>query len=324
MPLIEESKYHPTSFLYKRGHLSTIYSAKIRNPKPPDYKRERLELPDGDFLDLDYLIKSKKRAVLLCHGLEGSSRSNYNNTAARYFLEKDYSVFAWNNRSCSGEMNRLPRLYHHGEIRDLDFVVQEVLKYDFEEVFLLGFSMGAAQIMNYLGTLPIDKRVKAGMAVSAPIHLKSCSDTLKSGINRIYLENFLIGIKKKLRIKSHQFPDLLDWSNLDKIKSFDEVDEYFTAPMHGYAGAEDYYHRASPAFVRENIQTPLLVLNALNDPFLGKDCFPRKFAQNHEFVFAEIPEYGGHCAFSQKGTFYNYSEEKAYEFFNSRMVSKGF
>lgn len=315
MPLIEPSNYQAPSRLFKNPHISTIYLGRFRKTIPPAYQRERLELEDGDFLDVDYVLRSKETAIILCHGLEGASMRAYNNTSAHYFLEKDYSVFAWNNRSCSGEMNRLPLLYHHAVVDDLDAVVQWVLDKGFKNLFLLGFSMGGAQIMNYLGRKSIDSRLKAATAVSTPIHLKDSAESLKKGFNKIYLKNFTYKISKKLKVKAEQFPDVIDWSKLRKLKSFDEVDEYFTAPLHGFLNKDDYYEKASPDFSMEKIKTPILVINALDDPFLGENCYPRELAQKHPYLYLELTENGGHCAFPMKNSPFSYSEIRSFEFF---------
>ncbi|NLN34239.1 MAG: alpha/beta fold hydrolase [Flavobacteriaceae bacterium] len=314
MPLVE-SQYKAPSFWHQNPHFSTIYSGRIKKATPPLYQRQRIELEDGDFLDIDFVLKSAKRAVVLCHGLEGGSDRTYNNTSADYFLKRDFSVFAWNNRSCSGEMNRLPKLYHHGAVEDFSEMVNFVLDKGFDEIYLMGFSMGGAQVMNYLGSSEMDSRIRAAVAVSTPIQLKSSAEALKKGFNQVYLKNFTRKISKKLKSKSLQHPDALDWSKLKMIRSFDEIDEFFTAPLHGFSGREDYYKRASPAYVMEKIQTPVLLLNALDDPFLGTESFPFEFAENNPFIYLETPRNGGHCAFPVKNSYYAYSEIRAHEFF---------
>ncbi|MFA7448325.1 MAG: alpha/beta fold hydrolase [Weeksellaceae bacterium] len=283
--------------------------------KPPIYQRERLELEDGDFLDVDFVENNNQKAVILCHGLEGASTRTYNNTSAAYFLENDYSVFAWNNRSCSGEMNRLLRMYHHASVEDLDEIVQFVLEKGYQEVYLLGFSMGAAQIMNYFSRMKVNPKVKAGVAVSVPIQVRDSAEKLKMGFNRVYLKNFLYKINKKLKQKEEQFPEELNWSKLRNSKSFDEIDDYYTAPSHGFSDRFDYYKKASPAYSMDAIKTPVLVLNALDDPFLGENCYPKDFAAQHPYVFLEISAYGGHCAFPDKIKGLSYSEIRALEFF---------
>lgn len=323
MPLMNDFEYAVPGFAYRNPHLTTIYLNKLRAIKPPAYERTRVELPDGDFLDIDFIENNRKKAILLCHGLEGNSIRNYNNSAANLFFTNNFSVFAWNNRSCSGEMNRLLKLYHHTAIDDLDQSVKFVLDKGYEEVYLLGYSMGGVQILNYFGKLPIDQRIKAGVAVSAPVNLKSSAEILKQGFNRIYLKNFLIAIKKKLNQKALQFPGLLDWKRLELAKDFDDIDEYFTAPAHGFVNAVDYYEKASPINILQHIKIPILILNALDDPFLDKDSYPTEFASNSKTVFLETPGHGGHCAFPLKNDKLTYSAQRAYEFFNSEMTFKG-
>ena len=233
MPLIEQSEYNSPSILNRNRHISTIYAALIKKFEVPEYTREKQELNDGDFINIDYIIDNPKKAVILCHGLEGDSRRTYNNSCATYFKQKGFSVFAWNNRTCGGEMNRLPRLYHHGAVDDLDEVVQFVLRKGFEDIYLIGYSMGGVQLLNYLGWTKIDKRIKAAVSISVPTHIATSAEVLKQGFNRVYLKNFTIDIKKKLKYKAAQFPDFINRDQIDKITSFDEVDQYFTAPLHG-------------------------------------------------------------------------------------------
>ncbi len=319
MPYIKDSKYDKSiPFWHKNAHFSTIYAAKVKRFSTPNYQREKLELADGDFLNIDYKLQSKNKAVILCHGLEGNSHRTYINSCADYFLKEDFSVFAWNNRSCGGEMNRLPRLYHHATIEDLDAVVQFALSKDIQEVYLIGFSMGGAQVMNYLGRIPeIDSRIKAGVAVSVPVEVKASADSLKKGFNQIYMKNFVSDLTQKLEAKSKQFPELLDWKKLKKITNFDYLDDNFTAPIHGFTDKDDYYHNVSPARNIERINKPILVLNALDDPFLGEGCFPVQLAEKNSFLHLETPKFGGHCAYPMKNSVYSYAEIRALEFFKS-------
>lgn len=317
MPLIEQSHYDFPSIMHRNRHFSTIYAAMFKRFPIPDYKREKHELVDGDFINIDFIINSPNKAIILCHGLEGDSRRTYNNSCADYFQKKGFSVFAWNNRSCGGEMNRLPRLYHHGAIDDLDAVVQYVLQRGFSEVYLIGFSMGGVQLLNYFGWSNIDKRIKAGVSISVPTHIATSAAVLKQGFNKLYLKNFTIDIVKKLKYKAVQFPDLINKDQIDKITSFDEVDHYFTAPLHGFASREEYYQRVSPEFSLQNITTPILIINALDDPFLGERCYPKTIVRDSSYVYLETPKYGGHCAFPLRNSEYSYAEKRAYEFFNS-------
>ena len=318
MPFIEKSSYNDSvSFLNKHKHISTIYAGMFKKFPSPTYEREILELQDGDFLAIDYNLKNRSKAIILCHGLEGNSQRTYMNSCATYFLERNFSVFAWNNRSCSGEMNRLPRLYHHAAIEDLDAVIQFALA-KVEEVFVIGYSMGGAQTLNYLGrTENINDRIKAAIAISVPIEVKTSADSLKKGFNKVYMKNFTNDLIPKLKQKAAQFPDLMNWEKIKDIKGFDDLDDHFTAPLHGFKNREDYYFKVSPARNIENITKPVLIINALDDPFLGADCYPITLAKNNLFIHLETPKYGGHCAFTMKDTMNSYAEIRAFEFIES-------
>ncbi|WGF92901.1 YheT family hydrolase [Aequorivita marisscotiae] len=315
MPYINNSSYE-TDFIFQNGHISTIYEGIIRKLNAPNYKRKRLLLPDGDFLLLDYIVKSSKKAIILCHGLEGDSRKNYNNACANFFIAKGYSVFAWNNRSCGGEMNLLPYLYHHGSITDLEFVIEHVIASGFEEVFPIGFSLGGDQILNYLGRNKISDKVKAAVAISAPIQLKSSAEKIQSGISKIYLSRFIRKIRAKIQYKSQQFPDIISQETSKQIKTFEDVILRFIVPVHGdYLDLEDYYLKASPKYSIDGIKTPVLVMNAWDDPILGKDDHPIALAERHKYLFLETPHHGGHCAFPLKISKHPYSVVRAFEFF---------
>lgn len=319
MPYIEDSNYDKNiPFFHKNPHISTIYAAKFKSFSSPKYQREKLELTDGDFLTIDYTIQNKNKAVILCHGLEGNSQRTYINSCADYFLKQDYSVFAWNNRSCGGEMNRLPRFYHHATIEDLEAVIQFAFTQEIQEIFLIGYSMGGAQVMNYFGRIPtVDLRIKAGVAISAPVEVKASAEALKKGFNQVYMKNFTLDLVRKLKYKSKQFPEIIDSEKIKKIKNFDYLDDNFTAPLHGFTDRNDYYYQVSPARSITNITKPVLVLNALDDPFLGEGCFPVQFAKENSFVHLETPKYGGHCAYPMRKSIYSYAEIRAFEFFNS-------
>lgn len=318
MPYIKDSKYDKLiPFLHKNAHFSTIYAAKVKNFSAPKYQREKLELLDGDFLNVDYKIQSNK-AVILCHGLEGNSHRTYINSCADYFLNENYSVFAWNNRSCGGEMNRLPQFYHHATIEDLDAVIQFAIAKKIQEIYLIGFSMGGAQVMNYFGkTQEINSKIKAGVAVSVPVEVKASAESLKKGFNQVYMKNFVLDLTKKLKVKSQHFPELMDWNKIKNINNFDYLDDNFTAPLHGFKDKEEYYFSVSPARNIEKINKPILLINALDDPFLGEGCFPIQFAKNSSFIHLETPKFGGHCAYPIKKSTYSYAEVRALEFFKS-------
>lgn len=315
MPYLENISYHPKR-IFQNGHVSTIYLGLISRFGIPDYSRKKINLPDGDFLLLDYVQQESEKALIICHGLEGDSRKNYNNVCANYFIQKKYSVFAWNNRSCGGEMNNSYKLYHHDGIDDLEFIIHYVEQLGYKEIYVIGFSLGGAQILNLLGKRKVSEKVKASVAISSPYYLHSSAEKIQEGFSQIYLNRFIRKIRAKILLKSEEYPELLSHSDVKGIKNFDDVIRYFVIPAHGgYLDLEDYYQRASPAYAVENIKIPILIINARNDPILGEKDHPVEMAQNHDYVFLETPEFGGHCAFPMPASDYPYSVLRAEAFF---------
>lgn len=315
MPYIEHSSYPKPTFLNRNSHYSTIYPAKFKKYPVPNYIREKITTDDGDFLNLDWRFQeNKEKLIILFHGLEGDSKRTYLNTCSDFFYEKGFNILAWNHRSCGGEMNTTCRLYHHGSIDDVHRVVEKALTEDYQEIYLIGYSMGGALVLNYLGNYDVNHRIKRAVVFSAPISLKSCADTLKKFPNTVYFKNFKRTLVPKFKEKAEQFPGILNEEMIDNIKTFDEVDEYFTAALHNYSSKEDYYHKASPSTVLDNITTPCLIINAANDPFLGTDCYPIERFEKHPFCTFEMPKYGGHCGFPLKNNLHSWAELRAWEF----------
>lgn len=315
MPYIKHSSYPKPNFLNRNAHYSTIYPAKFKKYPIPTYTREKITTDDGDFLNLDWRFQENKdKLIILFHGLEGDSKRTYLNSCSDFFYNKGFNILAWNHRSCGGEMNETCRLYHHGSIDDVHRIVEKAIAEDYHQIYLIGYSMGGALVLNYLGSYEINKRIKCGITFSSPISLKSCADTLKEFPNTVYFNNFKRTLVPKFKEKAKQFPGVLNEKMIDNIKTFDEVDEYFTAALHGYSSKEDYYHKASPATVLDNIKTPCLIVNAANDPFLGRDCYPIERFKEHQFCSFEMPEYGGHCGFPLKDTPHSWVEFRAWEF----------
>lgn len=315
MPYLKNISYEP-KLIFQNGHVSTIYLGLISRFGIPHYSRKKIDLPDGDFLLLDYVAQESEKALIICHGLEGDSRKNYNNVCANYFIQKKYSVFAWNNRSCGGEMNNSHKLYHHDGIDELEFIINYVESLGYKEIYVIGFSLGGAQILNLLGKRNVSEKLKASVAISSPYSLHSSATKIQEGLSQIYLNRFIRKIKSKILIKSKEFPEILNYEQTKGIRNFDDVIQHFVIPAHGgYHDLEDYYKKASPAYAVENIKTPVLIINALNDPILGEKDHPAEMAKNHKYVFLETPEFGGHCAFPMPESDYPYSVLRAEEFF---------
>ncbi len=317
MPLIHSFYPDPPAYLFN-SHLETIVPSAFRKVEG-SYVRERLELTDGDFLDLDWMPNDTDRLVIITHGLEGSSDRHYSKGMASYFHRKGWDSVAWNCRGCSGEMNRLPRFYHHGATEDISAVIDHAIKKKYKHISLVGFSMGGSMSLKYLGernnNTPTE--VKSAVAFSVPCDLGSSARELDKPSKSFYLNRFLKKLEKKIQAKALLFPDLISVNGFEKIKTFREFDTRYTAPLHGFVDADDFYTKASSGSYLEAIQTPTLIVNALNDPFLPEACYPIEIAKEHAHLFLETPKRGGHVGFSLAGTGDNWMERRAFEFTNS-------
>ncbi|MEM7551053.1 MAG: alpha/beta fold hydrolase [Bacteroidota bacterium] len=319
MPFVQSEPLYPPKYLIN-GHLETIVPSIFRKVKGVDYNRIRLETPDEDFVDVDTLKNSNRKAVILSHGLEGGSDRQYIMGMAKIFYEHGWDVFAWNCRSCSGEMNRQLRLYHHGDIEDLKMVVQWVLDSDnYDEVVMAGFSMGGSLTVRFAGEYGenIDPRIKKVIAFSVPTDLAGCSAELDKPSNILYKRKFLKKLAEKIRLKDEQFPGKVGVEKLDDIKLLRDFDEFFTAPLHGYGGASDFYEKASSGPFIKHIRTKALIVNALNDPFLPEECYPYEDFKGLDNVFFETPIKGGHVGFLERKSEYSWAEKRALAFAES-------
>jgi len=312
MPLLPSK--HKAPFYLFNGHLQTIIPGLFRQVEGIAYERERLTTPDQDFIDIDWSRVGSDSLVVLSHGLEGDSGRPYIQGMVKAFNRQGVDALAWNYRSCSGEPNKLLRSYHLGASDDLDFVLRHALavgKYD--RVYLVGFSAGGNISLKYLGESPelVPKQVKRAAVFSVPVDLKGSAQT----ISRIYTQRFLKTLGRKLEQKREMFPDAVDMRDYSIFWTFPKFDDKFTAPMHGFKNAEDYYTRVSAKQFLKHITVPTLLVNARNDPFLSRSCYPVVEAKNNPYFYLETPTEGGHVGFAEdlrKNRYY--SEERALRF----------
>lgn len=241
-----------------------MYPYAMRRNNIPDYQRVRWETEDGDFFDLDFVNKGAKSVVILLHGLEGSSSSQYILGITNALSAFPIDVCAVNHRSCSGELNRTLGFYHSGYTKDLAFIVSELSK-KYEKVSAVGYSLGGNMLLKYLGTHEVPAEFKTGVALSVPAHLSSSAVRLNHWTNRPYAIQFLKTLNKKAVAKAKQFPEVLDYRKFQNIATLYEFDNKVTAPLHGFVDAEDYYAQSSSAQFLHNIQVPTLLVNAVDD-----------------------------------------------------------
>jgi uncharacterized protein len=320
MPLLPTPAYRSPTLLFNK-HLQTIVPSLYRKVLGINYQRQRLELPDGDFLDLDWHFTEKTSGgksplVIISHGLEGDSQRHYVLGMAKIFSENGFDILAWNNRSCSGEMNRLPRFYHHADTQDLSAVIDTAIAKGYINIILIGFSMGGSQTLRYLseraGNVP--KNIRKAVVFSVPVDLIASVKNLEKPENQIYEQRFIRKLKKKMHAKQHLLPQSIQKLDWKKIRHFRDFDNHITAPLHGFADAEDFYQKATVKPLLHQLQTSTLLVTAKNDPFFTPDCFPIAIAQKSEFLFLEIPEQGGHVGFALPNQIHTWSEKRALAF----------
>ncbi len=281
-----------------------MYASKFRNVDLPAYDRVRLDTEDGDFLDLDFSRVGSRRVVLLLHGLEGNSGRPYIRGMAHAMNAAGWDVAALNFRSCSGVPNRKVYAYHSGATEDLEPVLKTLLAH-YDSISAIGFSLGGNLLLKYLGERRSHTPIQSAIAVSVPCDLKGSSERLSAFANGMYMRRFLHSLRKKVEIKAQLFPGEIDISDYDSIKTFQQFDDRFTAPLHGFRDAEDYWAQCSCLSFLPAITTPTLVLNALDDPFLSESCYPFREAKAHSSLLLNTPKYGGHVGFVQQGLYWS-------------------
>lgn len=297
--------YQPP-FIFKQRHFNTVYTTLFRR-NPVNYQRERIETPDDDFIDLDWLKEGHSQLVIICHGLEGSADSEYVKGMAKAFVKRNYDIVAYNYRGCSGEPNRQLKAYHAGATYDLQTVIDHILNTtNYKSIHLVGFSLGGNLVLKYVGENPtgIPKEIQSCVAISVPIDLESCAYEIAKPHNFLYNERFRKKLKAKVIAKKaliEQSP-LIDYDALIQSKSFMTFDNLFTAPAHGFKDAIDYWTQNSSKQFLTNIQIPTLLINALDDPFLAPEAFPFEAPKQNPNFQLLAPKYGGHVGFVQFNT----------------------
>ena len=317
MPVINNSPYNP-GFIYRSGHFQTVYPTLFRKVEGVNYRRKRIQTPDDDFIDLDFSEVSRAdSAVIICHGLEGSSDRAYMRGMAAAFNSSGIDAVCYNYRGCSGVMNRQVRMYNAGATDDLELVIKHVLSQKkYKSLILTGFSLGGNLVLKYAGehSSDIDKKIKSVIAISAPCDLHNSSIELHKMQNYLYQKRFIIMLKEKIKLKKKDHPEL-EKIDLDSIKTLWEFDDRITAPLHGFKDALDYWTKSSSAPVLHKITIPTLILNALDDPILGKKCYPFEESEKSRYLHLEATKQGGHVGFmSGKSDPVYYSEKRAVEF----------
>lgn len=338
MPIVEPSSYSPPLF-FSNGHWQTIFPHFFRRVKGVKYRRERIDIgvqnfsfaagmqappsttaAKSDFLDLDWSFIGAERVAIVSHGLEGNSGRSYVLGMVRALNRAGWDVLAWNFRGCSGEPNRQLRSYHSGATEDLHAVINHAIsRKRYQHLALVGFSLGGNLTLKYLGERgeAVDARIKRAVTISVPCDLAGSSRKMARPGNQIYMRRFLKMLHQKIKAKMEILPGLIDDAGFEKIKNFQDFDDRYTAPLHGFSSAEDYWEKCSSRQFLPRIAIPTLVINARNDPFLNEECFPIEEARRNPNLFLEMPESGGHVGFVEFNSAGEYwSERRAVGFLN--------
>lgn len=313
MPVIAESTYRAPKWLIG-GHAQSIQPTLRRVPEMTP-STARIELDDGDFLDLDRYGAGSGKLAILSHGLEGTARARYMRGMAAALVKRGWDVLAWNFRDCSDEPNRLLPSYHSGKTDDLEHVIQQAIaSRQYDRIDLVGFSLGGNLILKYIGErgATIHPLIHRAIAFSAPCELACSSYELSRWQNRIYMRRFLKTLRTKMIAKRNRFPQAPHTEGISKIRNFAQFDDRFTAPLHGFQSAQDYWTRSSSRQFLPDIKIPTLLVNAANDPFLGSKCYPIEEAAASSCFYLEVPNQGGHVGFGAGKEYW--SETRAAEF----------
>ncbi|MEA5260090.1 alpha/beta fold hydrolase [Arcicella aquatica] len=343
MPIIQTS--YRTSHIWKDAHFSTIYPSTLRKVTGIEYDRERLELWDGDFLDLDWSkagkptkkVKTKKKAVaaveeqrniqpskslaILSHGFLGNTTRPYLLGGVKAFNSIGWDVLAWNHRGLSGEKNRLERMTIHGGSDELEAVVNHALvKGIYEEIVLVGYSKGANIALKYAGEKGegISDKIKKVVAISCPTDLQG--SIVAMGKAGFYAERFKVKLLKFLKNR-WELIDSQIFKEFEKYKYLEDFTNNYIAPLHGMKDAEEYYEQCAAMPYVDKIRVPSFILNAKNDPVLSESCAMLDLAKHSDYIFSEYPNYGGHCGFylsNSEGLYYG--DKRMLEFVEGKIV----
>jgi len=299
MPVIHNSSYQ-SPFFFSNRHVQTIFPVLFRGGPRIRYDRERIATEDGDFLDIDWSCVNSTRLVIQLHGLEGDSGRIYMRGMCRALNRRQWDVVSLNFRGCSNEPNRMARAYHSGDTVDLTNVLAHVERLrKYEHLALVGFSLGGNIVLKYLGESgsEVPRQLVGAAALSVPCDLEASSEVLNRLSNRLYRRRFVNMLCGKIRAKSTLYPGLVSAEHIASISSIVDFDNFYTARIHHFKDAVDYYRQSSCKQFLKNIRVRSLLINALDDPFLSAECYPYEEARDNVNLFLEVPKHGGHLGF---------------------------
>ncbi len=321
---IAQHPFHPPWWL-RNAHVQTVAARYGRRVARPEGLRvERWDTPDGDFLDVYFLDGDPAMpTALLLHGLEGSIDSTYFLALIHELARHGWNVAAMEFRSCSGEMNRAARMYHSGETEDIGFVASRLIARNPKvALYVAGYSLGGNVTAKWFGEMGdrLPANVRAGAAISAPYDLVKSAEHMDGlRLSRLYVLHFLRYLVPKAIEKDRQHPGIINVERARRAWTFRDFDNHATAPLHGFADAHDYYSNVGCGRFLPEVQRPLLLLSAGDDPFNPGRTLPRELAASQPYLHPLFTDRGGHCGFIQPGPggLENWAERRVVEFFEA-------
>jgi len=281
----------------RNPHLQTLWPVFFRRRLRPPLRRERLELPDGDFVDLDWTLNDSGPIVILFHGLEGSSHSHYARGMLTSLPQHGMRAVLMHFRGCSGEPNRLARAYHSGDTGDIDFLVRTLkAREPNTPLAAIGYSLGGNALLKWLGEQGKDAPVQCAVAVSVPFLLHESTAHMNRGLSRVYQWHLLKSLKQGARRKAAMFSPPAPLEEINQMKGFFEFDDRVTARLHGFEGAMHYYTSSSSRQYLNRIRIPTLIVHASDDPFMHAKVIPEAGELSPD-VELDLHRHGGHVGF---------------------------
>lgn len=283
-----------TPFFLRNGHADTLFAKALQSP-PPSYRRELLPDSTGltqiayDFVDAD---DAAAPLLVLFHGLEGSSSSHYSVALMNAVKRRGWHGVVVHFRGCGGLTNTAPVFYHSGDSAEIGFVLAG-LAARYPKIYAAGVSLGGNALAKYLGEQGRSALPRAAAAVSAPVDLTAAGSRFENGLTRLLYTRYFLN---SLIPKASAFTHFQTASPLSQCKKLSDFDNLFTAPLHGFADAADYYRRASCKPLLGEITVPTLLLNAVNDPFLPPSALPSAQQVSPSVTLLQPPT-GGHVGF---------------------------
>lgn len=296
----QHAPFVPARFL-GNTHAQTIFANLFRKTGPLASYRQRIDLADGDFVDVDVAPGASPEApwVLVLHGLEGSSQAPYVRGLARALVARGFEACLMNYRGCSGEHNRLPRSYHSGETADVLAVFEHLARSrQGRPCALVGFSIGANLSMKLLGEMgPAAPPFEVAIAVSPPFELEACARHLDLRSSLVYRERLLFTLRKKALAKIERHPGVADPKAVKRARTFFAFDEHFTARIHGFENAVDYWSRSSGGRYLDRVERDLVIITSSDDPFFPRGYCPEENIRKNPRLELVLAPGGGHVGF---------------------------